>query len=125
MNIFTIATENEAFRRILWTHKHLQMGVLRIQSAQDLEWEQYHGETIVIVFSGDCLVNLDTVQHQHVPGDAIIIPGGVPFNIVNEGQEDLRCIVFYSPPAYEDGAVHGGKTAEIMDPYKRRESSGL
>ncbi len=117
---FKIALENAAFRKVLFTHKHLQMAVMNIKKGSQLEREKYRGEAAALIVAGNVEVIVDDVKTQAGPGDAICVPGGSEYNIINTGEENLKMIVFYAPPEYSPDSSHGSKESEIMDPYKKR-----
>lgn len=116
------ATErNRAFRRAIWTGRHLQVTLMNIRPGADIGLERHpntdqfirieegHG----IVQMGNSQNNLD-FQRRIEEDDAIMIPAGKWHNVRNTGREPLKLFSVYAPPEHP----HGTLEREELDYYQ-------
>ena len=104
---------NTTFRTVLFTGKHTQLTVMRLQPGEEIGLEAHPDlDQFIRVESGSATLvmgpskdNLDE-EHQLEDDWAAIIPGGTWHNVINRGDGELKLYSLYSPPEHPDGTVH-------------------
>ncbi len=115
--------ENNYFRKVLFTAKHLQLVVMSLEPGEDIG-EEIH-PTVDHFYSierGEATFILDGVKkHAVKDGDAIIVPAGTRHNVINTSKTArLKLYTIYSPPNHADMTVHKTKAeseAEEQDQH--------
>jgi len=107
---------NDTFRTVLFTGKHLQMTVMRLQPGEEIGLEMHDDlDQFIRIEEGRARVTFgpsaDEVAETHDVEDdwAVIIPGGTWHNVINTGNGDLRLYSLYTPPEHPAGTVHRTK----------------
>jgi len=109
-NIETLTTENEDFRRILYTGKHLQMVVMTIQPGEEIGSEVHDGIDQFFRFEeGKGVVDIDGVENSVEDGSGVIVPSGARHNVRNTGDKPLKLYTLYGPPEHQDGVIQATK----------------
>lgn len=138
-NIEDLTVENAAFRRVLYTGKHLQLVLMALKAGEEIGAETHLGhDQFFRVEKGKGEVWIDGERTKIKRDDAIIVPAGASHNVVNTGSKSLKLYTLYGPPQHRDGVVRAtradaeggeehfdGKTTESPAPAKstnRRES---
>ncbi len=101
-----IATENEAFRRVLYTARHCQLVVMALKPREEIGAEVHKLDQFFRVEQGSGEAVLDGVRTAIRAGFAVVVPAGARHNIINTGAEPLKLYTIYSPPNHRDGVVH-------------------
>lgn len=98
--------DNRAFRRVLYTGKHMQLVLMSLQPGEDIG-EEIHEEVdqFFRVEKGDGEVFIDGRTTKVESDMAIIVPAGARHNIRNTGEKPLQLYTLYAPPEHEDGTV--------------------
>lgn len=108
--------DNEYFRTVLYTGRHLQLVAMCLQGGEEIgnevhpdvdQFFRIDGGTARFVFEG---------REEHTVGDggAVVVPAGTHHNVINaSATEPLRLYTVYTPPQHPDGTVHRTK-AEAM-----------
>jgi mannose-6-phosphate isomerase-like protein (cupin superfamily) len=103
--------ENENFRKVLYTGKHLQLVLMSLKAGEEIGEETHHENDQFFRFeggSGKCVI--DGNQYKVTDGDVIIIPAGAKHNIINTGEKtELKMYTIYAPPHHKDGIVRATK----------------
>lgn len=109
-NIERDTLDNDDYRRVLYTGKHLQLVLMTVQPGDQigLETHEEHDQ-FIRVEAGAGEARLDGEKVALGDGDVVIIPAGVEHNVINTGNEPLRLYTLYSPPEHADGTVHRTK----------------
>jgi mannose-6-phosphate isomerase-like protein (cupin superfamily) len=109
--------DNDTFRTVLFTGKHLQMTVMCLQPGEEIGVEKHDDlDQFIRIEQGSAQVLMgsskeDLSQVHDVRDDwAAIIPGGTWHNVVNTGDSQLRLYSIYTPPEHPEGTVHETKT---------------
>lgn len=111
-DIMEATTRNTDYRHVLFTGKHVQLVVMTLQAGQEIGQETHPDvDQFIRIESGTARVNLGDEQHQLDPGFAVVIPAGVPHNVINTGTEPLHLYTLYSPPEHPPGTVQAMKPA--------------
>jgi mannose-6-phosphate isomerase-like protein (cupin superfamily) len=100
-------TENQDFRRVLYTGHYTQLVLMAIQPGEEIG-EEVHDDTdqFFRVEQGEGEVVIDSQSHPIRDGSAIVVPAGARHNVRNTGGQSLRLYTLYSPPHHDDGVVH-------------------
>jgi mannose-6-phosphate isomerase-like protein (cupin superfamily) len=117
-DIEQVTLKNDTFRTVLFTGKHTQLTVMRLQPGEEIGRESHpHLDQFIRVEEGRARVELghakDKVEETHDIEDdwAVVIPAGIWHNVVNTGDGDLKLYSLYSPPEHSEGTIHRTKAA--------------
>jgi mannose-6-phosphate isomerase-like protein (cupin superfamily) len=135
-DIEDLTVENAAFRRVLYTGKHLQLVLMALKPDEEIGAETHIGhDQFFRVEKGKGEVWIDGERTKIKRDDAIIVPAGASHNIVNTGSKSLKLYTLYSPPQHHDGVVRAtradadaaeehfdGKTTDSAAPAKSASS---
>lgn len=105
-----MAKANANFRKVLATGEYAQVVAMSLRVGEDIG-EETHADTdqIFLIAEGeaDAVVGGET---QRLDDESIIfVPAGTLHNIRNTGDEDLKLLTIYSPPAHPDGTINETK----------------
>lgn len=113
VNIDDATKLNNAFRRALWTGKHLQLTLMSIDVGEEIglevhpELDQFirieDGQGLVLM--GDNKYNMD-FKIKVFDDFAFIIPAGIWHNLINTGNVPIKLYSIYTPPEHPHGTVH-------------------
>lgn len=104
--------ENDYFRRVLFTGRHVQLVVMCLEPSEDTGDEMHPDvDQFFRIEQGEAkFVFNEKEEHLARDGDAIVIPAGTFHNVVNTSQTvRLKVYTLYSPPNHADGTVHKTK----------------
>lgn len=109
-NIEKRTKENDDFRRVLYTGKHIQLVLMTLQPGEDIG-EEVHDDIdqFFRIEQGEGTVEIDGVAHEVEDDDAIIVPAGARHNVINSGKKPLKLYTLYAPPEHRDGVVQATK----------------
>lgn len=116
-NIQKLASENNNFRKVLYTNKHSQVVLMSVHPGEDIGREVHENVDQVLVFvtgAGRAVVGPET--HDINPGDMFAVPAGTVHNFTNTGAEDLKLFTVYSPPEHPESVVHATKADSLAHP---------
>ena len=110
-NIEKDALENNNFRKVVYTAKHIQVVLMSLKAGEDIG-EEIHPDTDQFFRfesgSGKCFINGN--EYSVKSGDAIVIPAGAKHNIINtDSKQELKIYTIYSPPQHKDGIARATK----------------
>ena len=105
-DIESIATENEEFRRVLYTAKSLQLVVMALKPREEIGEEVHTLDQFFRVEEGTGEAILDGTRTAIRAGFAIVVPAGAKHNLINTGSVPLKLYTIYAPPNHRDGVVH-------------------
>ncbi|MEK7589075.1 MAG: cupin domain-containing protein [Patescibacteria group bacterium] len=108
-NIEQKTLENEYFRQVLFTAKHMQVVVMAIKPSEDIGEEAHHLDQFIRIEKGDGKAILNGEEHSLKDGSIVVIPAGTKHNIINTGSSDLKLYTIYAPPEHKDGTIHKTK----------------
>lgn len=109
-NIERRTVENDNFRQVLYTGKHLQLVVMTLPPGCDIGEEVHDDRDQFFRFEeGKGVVDIDGVKNPVADDFAVIVPAGARHNVRNTGSEPLRLYTVYGPPEHLDGVVHATK----------------
>lgn len=110
-NIEKDTTENNNFRKVVYTGKHLQLVLMSLKVGEDIG-EEVHKDTDqffrIESGSGKCLI--DGHEYRVKDGDVVVVPAGARHNVINTNpEEELKMYTLYAPPHHKDGLVRATK----------------
>lgn len=116
INIEEATKQNDTYRTILWTGKHLQVTLMSINVGEDIGLE-IHPDTdqFLRIEQGTAIVKMgdikDDLNFQRKVYDqfAILIPAGKWHNVINIGNVPLKLYSIYAPPHHPYGTVQKTK----------------
>ncbi|KND50437.1 MAG: hypothetical protein AB202_02165 [Parcubacteria bacterium C7867-007] len=109
-NIEQLSLENELFRKVLYTSKHLQLVLMSIPVGEEIGSETHELDQFIRIEEGEGQAVLNGVEHPLEDGSAVVIPAGVLHNIINTSSDaPLKLYSLYGPPEHKDGIIHATK----------------
>jgi mannose-6-phosphate isomerase-like protein (cupin superfamily) len=105
-DIESIAVENEAFRRVLYTANNCQLVVMALKPNEEIGAEVHTLDQFFRVEEGTGEAILDGARTAIQAGFAVVVPAGAKHNIINTGRVPLKLYTIYAPPNHRDGVVH-------------------
>ena len=110
-NIEKDTLENNNFRKVLYTGKHLQLVLMSLKPGEDIGAETHPGNDQFFRFeggSGKCII--DETEYAVTDGDVVVIPAGAKHNIINsDAKTDLKMYTLYGPPNHKDQVIRATK----------------
>lgn len=117
-DIEKLTEENDNFRKVLYTGKHMQLVLMTLQAGEEIGLEVHEGhDQFFRIEEGKGEVTIDGTTTKIEDDDAIIVPAGAEHNVVNTGNEPLRLYTIYSPPEHRDGVIHPTKADETEEHF--------
>ncbi|MBV9929385.1 MAG: cupin domain-containing protein [Alphaproteobacteria bacterium] len=115
-NIERRTVENDDFRRVLYTGKHLQLVLMTLKPGEEIGEEVHEDrDQFFRIEEGQGTVYIDGMGNEVEDDFAVIVPAGARHNVVNTGDEPLRLYTLYGPPEHKDGVVHKDKAQAERD----------
>ncbi len=114
-NIDTLTTENQDFRRVVYTAKNIQLVLMALKPGEDIGAEVHDVDQFFRVEAGTGEVVINDKRTPIGPEFAIVVPAGARHNIVNTGNAPLQVYTLYAPPHHRDGVVHHTKADAERD----------
>ncbi len=110
-NIEKLTTENENFRKVLYTGNHSQLVLMSLQPGEEIGSEVHQENDQFFRFeSGVGKVLIDGNEYEVSDGDAVVVPAGAEHNVINTSpSERLTLYTIYSPAHHKDGIVRATK----------------
>lgn len=110
-NIEKDTLRNSNFRKVLYTAKHLQLVLMRLEPGEEIG-EEVHSENDQFfrfeAGTGKCII--DDNEYDVIAGDAVIVPSGSRHNVININVKDaLLMYTIYAPPHHKDAIVRKTK----------------
>ena len=105
-NIEKNTLENNNFRKVLYTSKHLQLVLMSLNIGEDIGEETHmHNDQFFRFESGIGKCIIDGNEYSVNDGDVIIVPAGAKHNVINDGASELKMYTLYGPPNHENGTI--------------------
>lgn len=137
-DIEDLTVENAAFRRVVYTGKHLQLVLMALKAGAEIGAETHlDHDQFFRVEKGKGEVWIDGERTKIERDDAIVVPVGASHSIANTGAKSLKLSTLYAPPQHDDGAVRAtkadatatkehfdGKATELLAPAKSTSRRG-
>lgn len=113
------ATEdNDDYRRVVYTGKHLQLVLMTLQPGEQIGEEVHKTHDQFFRFEkGHGEVLIDGVTHAIKADFGVIVPAGARHNVINTGHKPLRLYTLYGPPEHRDGVLQPTKADETEEHF--------
>lgn len=109
-NIEKLTVENDNYRKVLYTGKHMQLVLMTLQPGEEIGLEQHEGhDQFFRIEEGQGRATIDDNTYDIQDDDAIIVPAGAWHNVINTGTSPLRLYTLYAPPEHREGVLHPTK----------------
>ncbi len=114
-NIEKLTLENENFRKVLYTAKHSQLVLMKLNPGEEIGAEVHEDHDQFFRFeAGVGKVVIDETEYVVMDGDAIVVPAGANHNVINTSDsEALKLYTIYSPAEHKDGTIHATKAEAL------------
>ena len=110
-NIETLTADNNDFRRVLYTGKHLQLVLMTLRPGEEIGSEVHDDRDQFFRFEGGSgKVDIDDNSYDVEDGSGVIVPSGARHNVRNTGDAPLKLYTLYGPPEHKDKVVQATKT---------------
>ena len=110
-NIEKDTLENNNFRKVLYTGKHLQLVLMSLKGGEDIGEETHLNNDQFFRFEagiGKCVI--DGNEYKVKEGDVIVVPAGAKHNVINtDSTTALKMYTLYGPPNHRDGIIRATK----------------
>ena len=109
-DIEKLTENNDDFRRVPYTGKHIQVVLMALAPGEDIGDEVHeNGDQFFRVEKGKGEVSIDGKLSKIKSDDAIVVPAGARHNVINTGDKPLRLYTIYGPPKHRDNLVAATK----------------
>jgi mannose-6-phosphate isomerase-like protein (cupin superfamily) len=109
-NFKQLAKTNTNFRKVIYTGQHSQVVAMSLPMGTDIGMETHPAiDQIFFIIDGSGEVTIDGEKRYFEEKELIFVPAGSEHNVINTGDEDLKLITIYSPPAHPDGTIEATK----------------
>ena len=116
-----LTQNNEDYRRVLYTGKHLQLVLMALQPGEQIGEEVHEThDQFFRVEDGEGEVWIDGAKTPIEDDDAVIVPAGARHNIVNTGKTPLKLYTLYAPPEHRFDVRHPTKADETEEHFDGR-----
>jgi len=110
-NIEKDTLENNNFRKVLYSGKHLQLVLMSLKVGEEIGEEIHQDNDQFFRFEsgfGKCIIDGNIYNVKE--GDVIIVPAGAKHNILNADiTKELKMYTIYAPPHHKDGIIRATK----------------
>jgi len=113
-NINKLASENNAYRKIIHTSSHMQLVLMSLLPGEDIPLETHdtHDQFFNVV-SGKCVIQANGAEYRLSSGMIMIVKAGTPHYVKNlSSKNKLKLYTIYSPPEHPDGLVQQLKSEQ-------------
>ena len=116
-NIEKETLDNDNFRKVLYTGKHLQLVLMSLKPGEEIGEEIHQNNDQFFRFeSGTGKCTIDENNYHVTEGDVIVVPAGTKHNVINTSDEPFKMYTIYSPPNHQDGIIRATKKeADVRD----------
>ena len=111
-NIEKDTTENENFRKVLYTAPHSQLVLMSLKPYEEIGNEVHSdNDQFFRIDEGEGKIVFDnTDEYPTSDGFAVVVPAGTWHNVINTSSDKaLRLYTIYSPAHHPDGTIHKTK----------------
>jgi len=105
-NIEKDTLDNNNFRKVLYTGKHIQLVLMSLNVGEDIGAETHlHNDQFFRFESGAGKCIIDGNEYNVKDGDVIVVPAGAKHNVINVGTTELKMYTLYGPPNHENVTI--------------------
>jgi mannose-6-phosphate isomerase-like protein (cupin superfamily) len=109
-NIKKATLENDNFRKVMYTGKHLQLVLMSLEAGEDIGTEMHPDTDQFFRFesgTGKCIIDRSVYNVRE--GNVIVVPACAEHNVMNTGTDVFKMYTLYGPPNHEDGIIRATK----------------
>ncbi|KAI0709563.1 RmlC-like cupin [Cerioporus squamosus] len=126
-NLYQIASDNDKFRRVLWTGRNSQsLVIMTIPVGGEIGEASICAETHTVdqhlnflSGTGEAIIDGGAKKETINPGDIVIVPAGTMHNFKNTGPTPLIVSTVYAPAEHKADTVH-----DTMEQGEKLEEEG-
>ena len=108
-NIEKLTTENNNFRKVLYSGEHCQLVLMSLLASEEIGMEVHPDNDQFFRFEkGSGKVIINEAEYTVVDGDAVIVPCGANHNVI-ASSDGLKLYTIYSPAHHKDGIIRATK----------------
>lgn len=119
MNLECMASENNCFRKAVWSGENLQVTLMSIPVGGDIGAELHEDADQLLcitqgcatVSTGNCECDMRSVSKAD-SGNAILVPAGTWHNVTNSSNVPLKLFSVYAPPHHAANTVQNNKPCD-------------
>ncbi len=115
MFIEKLAQENENFRKVVQTGKHVQMVLMSLLPNEEIGEEVHEVDQVLYIASGSGSAIKNGEKEAISQGHVVFVDAGTKHNIINDNSGEMKIVTFYAPPQHRDGTVHKTKQEAEAD----------
>lgn len=118
-DIEKLTLENDNFRKVLYTGKHMQLVLMTLPPKGEIGLEVHNENDQFFRFeSGTGKALIDGNEYELAADDVVIVPASAEHNIINTSDsEPLKLYTIYAPSHHQDGVVRATREeAEASEP---------
>lgn len=116
LNLDELLSQNRLYRDVIYTGRLSQLALMSIPPGDHIGYEKHdHVEQLLFIQGGSGRLTIDGTDRDVTTGDVVVIPQGVPHDIVNTGHEPLQLFTVYTPPNHIAGREHPTREAAEAD----------
>lgn len=105
-DIEELAKDNDDFRHVLYTGKHLQLVLMSLKPGEEIGDEVHKDrDQFFRVEKGKGQIVIDGTTHKIKSDDAIMVPAGSRHNLINTGEKSLKLYTLYGPSNHLDHLI--------------------
>lgn len=104
-NIDKDTTENNNFRKVIFTTPTTQLVLMSLLPGEDIGEESHNGDQFFRFEEGTGIFKLGEEEYNVKDGDAVVVPKGILHNVTNTGNTPLKLYALYAPPQHDANQV--------------------
>jgi mannose-6-phosphate isomerase-like protein (cupin superfamily) len=105
-DIEDLAENNDDFRHVLYTSKHLQLVLMSLKPGEEIGEEVHKSrDQFFRIEKGKGQIVIDGTTHKVKSDVAIVVPAGSRHNLINTGDKALKLYTIYGPPNHLDQLI--------------------
>ncbi len=114
-NIETETSENNNFRKVIYTGPNSQLVLMSLVPGEDIGEEVHQVDQFFRFEAGEGKAVVGGEDYQVSDGVAVLVPAGATHNVINTGTDKLKFYTLYAPANHIDGRVHQTKAEAEAD----------
>jgi mannose-6-phosphate isomerase-like protein (cupin superfamily) len=110
-NLEALTENNNDYRRVVHTGKHLQLVLMFLAPGGQIGEETHdHHDQFFRIEKGRGEVWIDGKRTKVKGDDAFIVPAGARHNVINTHDKPLRLFTLYGPPEHREALVETSRS---------------
>ena len=107
-NIEKETLDNENYRKVLYTGKHMQLVVMSLKVGDDIPMEVHPDiDQFIRVEKGSAYVKIGDSEYNLKDDEVVIVPAGQQHYVKNTSEADeLKLYTIYTPAEHAPGTIH-------------------